>query len=120
MERLPILRRTLHIFDDGRDPNGIKAHVLDIVQLGHDALPRPATILPVTRVAGRPRAVRGREAVCYELRVPGTSTLHLSIGKEMREGRGGAYLVDCSVPPVVCGRGQGGRHREGREDPVES
>ena len=51
MVRVTIPGAAFQVLDDGRDPNSIEAHVLDIIQLVDDALPRPAAVLAVTSVA---------------------------------------------------------------------
>lgn len=33
------VRRVVDVFDDGRDPDGVKAHVLDVVEVVRDARP---------------------------------------------------------------------------------
>jgi hypothetical protein len=68
VERLALLAGALEVGDDGRDPDGVEAHALDVVEVVRDPLPAAAAVLAVTRAAGRARVVREREAVRDELR----------------------------------------------------
>jgi hypothetical protein len=68
VERLALLAGALKVGDDGRDPDGVEAHALDVVEVVRDPLPAAAAVLAVARAAGRARVVREREAVRDELR----------------------------------------------------
>ena len=48
---LAIRRVPLDVGDDRRDPDGIEAHALNVVEFLDDTLPCPTTVLPVGRVA---------------------------------------------------------------------
>ena len=63
MECLAFGRIAFKISDNGGDPNGVEAHILDIIQMINDTSPRPATILPRLRIALSPVIVRERESV---------------------------------------------------------
>ena len=51
----------------GRDPDSIKAHTLNIIQIVGNPTPVSATIGPVRRIAGRIRAISKSEAVRDDL-----------------------------------------------------
>ena len=67
MERLAVSSRSLHILDNGRDPNSVETHALDVIQLLDDTLPCSATVLAIFSVACRAGAVGRREPVCDQL-----------------------------------------------------
>lgn len=64
---LSVCARPFEVCDDGRNPDGVKTHVLDVIQVIHDALVGASTILAVICVAGWPRAIREREPVSNKL-----------------------------------------------------
>ena len=86
MECLSICRLALHILHYGRNPNRVEPHVLDVVELVDDALPRSAAVLAVTGVTGWAGTVGGCKTVCDKL-VNGASTP--LVGGSGEDGRGG-------------------------------
>lgn len=85
MVSLAVRGVALDVLGDGRDPDGVEAHALDVVQPVDDARPGPAAILPVCCVArGGRAAVRSGEAISQE-------------------------LVDAAASPFCWAGGEGGR-----------
>ena len=69
MERFTLGRVSLEVLHNGRDPDGVEAHVLDVVELADDALPCTTAVDSVGRVARRAGAVGCSEPVGDKLEV---------------------------------------------------
>ena len=64
---LTVGRVPIYVSDNGGYPDRVKTKILDVVQLGGNALPRPATVPAIVGVAGRARVIGRGEAVSDQL-----------------------------------------------------
>ncbi len=62
-----IRRLAVYVFHNRRDPNGVKAHALDIVQLVDYSLVGASTVLAVLRIARRRGVFDIIESIRYKL-----------------------------------------------------
>lgn len=112
MVRVAVSRTAFQVLDDWRDPDGVEAHVLNVIKLIDDTLPRAAAVHAVAGVAGGRRPIRGREPVCDKL--------DCQVSEESVPRERGAYLVDRALLPFRCSRSErGGRERTGCENAAE-
>lgn len=112
MEGLAIGSVPLDVLCNGRDPDSVEAHVLDIVELVDDTLVGAATVLAVRGVARRAGAVGGRKAIRDQLqRTRRVSTRIYALRKE------DTHLVNGPVLPVRRRSGvHGGEGQETGDD----
>ena len=70
MESLSIGAGPLNISYNGRDPDSVETHPLDVVEMTGYPFPCPATVLSVGRVASGSLIVRSGESIGQNLQMP--------------------------------------------------
>jgi p-aminobenzoyl-glutamate transporter AbgT len=101
---------TLEIGRDGRNPQCVESHALDIVEVVHNSLPRPTAVFAFTRVAGHSCVISSGKPVCEKL--------HYPVRCAPSPNTPAGYLIDGSRAPIcgICGKDRSDQEKRSQND----
>lgn len=82
MESFTIARVSFYVRNYRGDPNSVKTHVLNVIELVDDALVSSTAVFSISGVTCRARAIRGLESVSNKLVKLSVSRI---IGRQLEE-----------------------------------
>jgi hypothetical protein len=102
VEGLSITALSLEVSGDGGDPDGVKAHILDIIEMVLNAFEGATAVNTVLGVALGTRFIGHGESIGHKL------LSFMSFPWWRKTWRMGAYLVNGATLPVIGGSGKSG------------